>query len=148
LENQYYFRHIFYLSGKKMPAKYNKRLKPLARKLRKDGTKGEAILWRDVLKAKQIWPYQFNRQFTPDNFIVDFISRKLKLIVEVDGSSHIAKSREDFDRQNFLEENGYTILRFSENAVIYRIDDVVAEIDYAIQCIEQKKNDRKDEKTD
>ena len=36
-----------------MPAKYNKNLKPLARKLRKFGTKGEALLWRDVLKAKQ-----------------------------------------------------------------------------------------------
>ena len=126
-----------------MTARYNKNLKPLARKLRKCGTKGEAILWRDVLKAKQHWPYQFNRQFSLDNFIVDFISRKLKLIIEVDGSSHIVKSSEDYDRQRYLEENGYTVLRFSESRVTYRIDEVVAEIDYAIQCIEQKIIDSK-----
>ena len=59
-----------------MSAKYNKNLKHLARELRKHGTKAEAILWRDVLKAKKIWPYQFNRQYPIDNYIVDFISRK------------------------------------------------------------------------
>ena len=128
---------IFRIFKQKMAAKYNKNLKHLARKLRKHGTKGEAILWRDVLKAKQLWPYQFNRQYPLDNYIVDFISRKLKLIIEVDGSSHIAKDREDYDRQKFLEDEGYTVLRFSESRVIYRIDEVVAEIDYAIKCIER-----------
>ena len=121
-----------------MSARYNKNLKPLARKLRKHGTKGEAILWRDVLKTKQNWPYQFNRQFPLDNYIVDFICRKLKLIIEVDGSSHFAKSADDYERQRYLEESGYTVLRFSESRVICRIDEAVAEIDYAIQCIEQK----------
>ena len=122
-----------------MRAKYNKNLKHLARNLRKHGTKGEAILWRDVLKAKQHWPYQFNRQFPLGEYIVDFISRKLKLIIEIDGSSHLAKNEEDYERQKFLEDEGYTVLRFSEDWVIYRIDEVVAEIDYAIQCIEQEK---------
>jgi very-short-patch-repair endonuclease len=46
-----------------MPAKYNKKLDSLARNLRETGTKDEALLWRDVLKAKQYWLYQFNRQF-------------------------------------------------------------------------------------
>jgi len=127
-----------------MSAKYNKKLKPLARNLRKFGTKGEALLWRDVLKAKQHWPYQFNRQFIIGNYIVDFICRRLKLIIEIDGSSHIAKSKEDFQRQQYLESLGFTVLRFSESLVIYRIDEVVAEIDYAIQCLEQKIEDEKD----
>ena len=125
----------------------NKNLKPLARKLRKSGTKGEALLWRDVLKAKQLWPYQFNRQFIIGDYIVDFISRKLRLIIEIDGSSHFAKSEEDEKRQRFLESQGYVILRFSESRVVYRIDEVVTEIDYAIRCLEPDiiKND--DEKT-
>ena len=57
-----------------MKLSYNKNLKQFARKLRKQGTKGEAILWRDVLKARQMKGYQFNRQFIIDNYIVDFIS--------------------------------------------------------------------------
>lgn len=59
------------------------------------------------------------------------------LIIEIDGSSHFAKSEEDFERQTFLENEGYTVLRFSEGMVVYRIDEVVAEIDYAIRCLEK-----------
>ncbi len=128
-----------------MSAKYNKNLKPLARNLRKFGTKGEAILWRDALKAKQYWPYQFNRQLIIGDYIVDFVCRKLKLIIEIDGSSHFAKNEEDFNRQQFLESLGFTVLRFAESLVVYRIDDVVTEIDYAIKCLEQKiENEKSD----
>ena len=121
-----------------MKSSYNKKLKPFARNLRKHGTKGEAILWRDLLKAKQMKGYQFNRQFIIENYIVDFVSRKLKLIIEIDGNSHIYKSGEDYKRQVFLGKLGYKFLRFSEGLVIYRIDEVVAEIEYAIECIEEQ----------
>ena len=113
-------------------------LKKFARQLRKQGTKAEAILWRDVLKGKQIWSHQFNRQFIIGNYIVDFVCRKLKLIIEIDGSSHFVRSEEDYDRQQFLEKQGFEVLRFSEGLVVFRIDDVVAEIDYAIKCLEDK----------
>ena len=126
-----------------MTGKYNRKLKPLAGNLRKFGTKGEALLWRDVLKAKQHWPYQFNRQFIIGDYIVYFICRKLKLIIEIDGSSHLAKNEEDFIHQEFLESQGYIVLRLSESIVVYRIDDVVAEIDYAIKSLEQKIEDKK-----
>ncbi len=128
-----------------MPGKYNKNLKPFARNLRKFGTKGEAMLWLNVLKAKQHWQYQFNRQFIIGNYIVDFVCRKLKLIIEIDGSSHLAKSEEDYIRQKFLESQGYTVLRFPESLVVFRIDEVVAEIDYAIQCIEEMREKREPE---
>ena len=121
-----------------MNSPYNKNLKTLARNLRKHGTKGEALLWRDVLKARQMKGYQFNRQFPIGNYIVDFVSRKLKLIIEIDGDSHVSKPEEDFDRQEFLESLGYRVLRFSEAMVIFRIDEVVADIDYAIECIEEQ----------
>ena len=126
-----------------MSAKTNKNLKPLARNLRKSGTKGEALLWRDVLKAKQYWPYQFNRQYIIGDYIVDFICRKLHLIIEIDGSSHFAKSEEDYKRQVFLEDQGYVVMRFPESLVVYRIDEVITDIDYAIQCLEQKMEDKK-----
>ena len=68
---------------------------------------------------------------------MDFISRKLKLIIEIDGSSHLVRSKGDYERQTYLENLGFQILHFSEARVIYRIDEVVAEIDYAIECIEE-----------
>ena len=126
-----------------MSVKKNPKLKSFARNLRKYGTKGEALLWRDVLKAKQYWPYQFNRQFIIGDYIVDFVCRKLKLIIEIDGSSHFAKSEEDYQRQVFLENQGYVVMRFPESLVVYRIDEVITEIDYAIKCLEQKFEDRR-----
>jgi very-short-patch-repair endonuclease len=108
--------------------KYNSSLKPLVRELRKEGTKGEALLWKKVLRAKSLEGYQFNRQFPLGDFIVDFICRKLKMIIEIDGSSHLTKGMADRKRQDDLEKAGFTILRFSENEVVYRTDDVIKDI--------------------
>ena len=116
---------------------YNKKLKPLARKLRREGTKGEAILWKYALRARRMNGYQFNRQFPIDNYIADFICRKLKLIIEIDGSSHTHRGIDDFEKQRVLEELGYTIIRFTEGEVIYRIDDVVGDI---YDTVNQKEN--------
>ena len=115
---------------------YNRNLKPLARRLRSEGTKGEAILWFYALKARKMYGYQFNRQYPVDNYIVDFICRKLNLIVEIDGSSHISKSESDRKRQDDLEGLGYVILRFSEAEVVHRLDDVVGKISYAVETLE------------
>ena len=115
---------------------YNRNLKPLARRLRSEGTKGEAILWFYALKARKMYGYQFNRQYPVGNYIVDFICRKLNLIVEIDGSSHISKSESDRKRQDDLEGLGYVILRFSEAEVVHRLDDVVGKISYAVETLE------------
>ena len=34
-------------------------------------------------------------------------------------------------------------MRFAESIVVYRIDEVITDIDYAIKCLEQKIEDRK-----
>ena len=120
--------------------KYNSSLKPLARELRKEGTKGEALLWKKVLRARSMEGYQFNRQFPIGDYIVDFICRKLKLIIEIDGSSHLMKGLEDRKRQDDLERGGYKILRFTENEVVYRIDDVIKDIYIAIKALEENKS--------
>ncbi|MDZ7682380.1 MAG: DUF559 domain-containing protein [Fodinibius sp.] len=105
---------------------YNKENKELARELRKDGTKGEAILWSEVLRAKKFYGYQFNRQFCIDDYIVDFISRKLKLIIEMDGYSHKFKHEEDKLRDKDLSELGYNVVRFSEKEVRNDLRNVIS----------------------
>ncbi|MDZ7716269.1 MAG: DUF559 domain-containing protein [Balneolaceae bacterium] len=104
---------------------YNKEHKELARKLRKEGTKGEAILWSEVLRAKKFHGYQFNRQFCIDDYIVDFISRKLKLIIEVDGYSHNFKYEKDKLRDERLNKLGYTVVRFTEKEVREDLHNVI-----------------------
>ena len=118
---------------------YNKNLKSYSRENRIDGTKGEAVLWKYGLRARKLG-YQFNRQFPIDKYIVDFISRKLNLIIEIDGSSHYrSDSDNDYIREEYLKSLGYEILRFSEGEVLNRLDEVVGAIQYAIEVLEKKK---------
>ncbi len=104
---------------------YNKDNKELARKLRKDGTKGEVILWNEVLRSKMFHGYQFNRQFCIKNYIVDFISWELQLIVEVDGYIHKFKYGEDTLRDEQLEKLGYTVIRFSEKEIRNDLTNII-----------------------
>ena len=108
---------------------YNKKLKHFARQLRKHGTPGEAILWTHVLRAKKFYGLQFNRQFPIDNYIADFICRKLKLIIEVDGSSHDHKKDKDAARDKRLGELGYKVIRVAESDVRYDLNNVIRAIE-------------------
>jgi len=108
---------------------YNKRHKNLARQLRKHGTHGEAVLWSEVLRAKKLYGFQFNRQFSIENYIVDFICRSVKLIIEIDGSSHQHKTQEDDLRDAKLAELGYKVLRVTEGDVLNDLPNVVRSIE-------------------
>ena len=108
---------------------YNKRLKNLAKDLRKHGTHGEAVLWSEVLRAKKFYGLQFNRQFPIENFIVDFMCRKLKIIIEIDGASHKYKIEEDKIRDERLEELGYQTIRVSEGEVLNDLNNIIRTIE-------------------
>ena len=108
---------------------YNKKFKNFARDLRTHGTFGEAVLWSEVLRAKKLYGLQFNRQFAIGNFIVDFICRKLKLIIEVDGSSHKHKTGKDVLRDAELSKLGYQVLRISEGDVLNDLNNVIRSIE-------------------
>ena len=61
---------------------YNKNLKQFARNHRKDGTKAEIKLWCEVLRSKQMMGYPFLRQRPIANYIADFFSKDLNLVIE------------------------------------------------------------------
>lgn len=119
-------------------------LKQRSRDLRQEGTLGEVLLWGQ-LRRKQIRGYQFNRQKPLANFIVDFYCRKLNLVIEIDGSSHMheATMAHGLARENKLHNLGLSILRFSENEVRNQIDDVLEKIDAWIEQSENEQNKRK-----
>lgn len=117
---------------------YNKELKPLARELRNDSTPGEIILWKDVLRSRNMHGFQFLRQYSIDNYIVDFVCRKLMLIIEIDGYSHNFKYEEDKVRDAHLNKLGYEVLRFEEKEVKYDIDNVVRVIEDTVLNLEAR----------
>lgn len=111
---------------------YNKNLKKYARKLRNESvSKAEKFLWRKVLSRNQIG-VKFKRQRPILNFIVDFFSQEIGLIIEIDGSSHFAKNQYDFYREEKLKSVGFTIIRFSERDVLCNIGEVIVQIEQAL----------------
>ena len=94
---------------------YNPKLKDLARKLRKDMTLSEVLLWQE-LKQKQMLGHDFDRQKPIDNYIVDFYCKKLMLAIEIDGDSHTWEGalEKDEERQRRLESLGVRFLRFDD----------------------------------
>ncbi len=103
---------------------YNPKLKDRARKLRKESTLSEVLLWNQ-LKGKQIDGYQFMRQEPIDNYIVDFFCSKLKLIIEIDGVSHIGKEKSDLKREEQLKSMGFSILRFCDLDIKTNMEEVI-----------------------
>jgi len=107
---------------------YNPKLKPLARQLRKRMTLSEVLLW-NRLKRRQMMDYDFDRQRPLDEFIVDFYCKDLMLAIEIDGASHLDKTKADRERQARLESLGVRFLRFSDLDVKKNMESVLQTIE-------------------
>ncbi|MCD6102212.1 MAG: endonuclease domain-containing protein [Candidatus Cloacimonetes bacterium] len=119
-----------------MKVYYTPKLKELARKLHKNMTLSEVLLWNQ-LKQKKMKGYDFHRQKPINNYIVDFFCPKLKLIIEIDGESHIYKGNEDVKRQKKLETLGFYFLRFKDIDIKRNIKDVLVSIENWIEEYEK-----------
>ena len=82
---------------------YGPNLRPLARKLGKEGTLAEVLLW-EHLKGRKIRGYQFTRQKPIGHYIVDSHCSELRAAIEVDGVSHDEGLRQDKMRQEEIEK--------------------------------------------
>ena len=105
-----------------------RKLRPLARQMRKDPTAAEAKLWQRLRKS-QIRGVKFRRQFAIERFIVDFCAPGIRLIIEVDGPTHEYTQAEDAIRQAYLESVGFTVIRFTNLDVLNTLDAVVGVVD-------------------
>jgi len=99
-----------------------------AREMRHAQTPAEATLWR-TLRNRQIG-FKFRRQHPIYRFIIDFYCAQAKLLIEVDGESHLQPDQEEYDkaRTKYLEELGYKVIRFTNNDVRYNIEAVADKI--------------------
>ncbi len=116
---------------------YDPRLKIIARKLRKNSTFGEILLWQ-VIKGKELG-YEFHRQVPIDKYIVDFYCHELMLAIEVDGMTHNFKYDLDQQRQHDLEDLGVHFLRFREKDIRSNLEGVVFNIQEWIREYEDVK---------
>ena len=94
-----------------------------ARKLRRNSTDAERAVW-GLLRDRRLGGHKFRRQVALGPYIVDFVCFDQKIVVEVDGGQHQDRLRQDQARSEWLESQGFTVLRFWNNEVIGNQDGV------------------------
>jgi len=99
-----------------------------ARTLRQRQTPMEKILWDKLRETAAAKGHKFRRQHPIHPYIVDFVCLGAKLIVEIDGDSHDLSCDYDKKRTAYLENLGYTVLRFSNDDVKLNVEGVVSTI--------------------
>ena len=102
-----------------------------ARKLRKNPTDAERVLWTH-LRKRRIHGYRFRRQHPIPPFIADFACPHLRLVIELDGSQHDENREADESRSLKLAEAGYRVVRFWNTDILQDIDTVLDAISHAI----------------
>jgi very-short-patch-repair endonuclease len=102
-----------------------------ARTLRKSMTRAEKLLW-SALRANQLG-VAFRRQHPIGQFVADFCCVPLKLVIELDGGQHAARTAEDLQRTDHLRTLGFDVIRFWNNDVVENLDGVCREIQAALQ---------------
>ncbi|WP_231463469.1 DUF559 domain-containing protein [Pedobacter sp. Leaf132] len=122
--------------AKAEPAIYTS-LKENAKSNRSEPTEAENILWQ-FLRDNQTG-VKFRRQHPVDKYIVDFISLKKGLVVEVDGGYHNVVIEEDAQRTEVLALYNYEVIRFTNEEVIGNPDGVVAQIKQKLATMDDTK---------
>jgi len=124
-----------------MTKHYNKKSEQEKRRtLRSNMTYCEKILWM-YLRKKQ-YGYRFLRQYSIDQYVIDFYCPKLKLAVESDGSVHELTEQKEYDkeRQSDLEKFGITFVRITNEELLANPNKAFEKIEMAIPS---KKHARK-----
>ncbi|MBK7056562.1 MAG: endonuclease domain-containing protein [Leptospiraceae bacterium] len=117
---------------------YNKNSKDKARKLRRNMTLAEKKIWYELLAKDGLNGLRFLRQKPISQYIVDFYCNELKLVIEIDGESHLAEGAMEYDedRTKVLNSYGIEVIRYSNEEILNRFDNV--EMD-----LKKKVNERK-----
>jgi very-short-patch-repair endonuclease len=76
--------------------------------------KAEIVLWSKP-KNRHMHDKRFLRQYSVEQYVIDFYCPELKLAIEVDGDSHFTSGavESDRERQQHIEAYGIKFLRFT-----------------------------------
>ncbi len=98
----------------------------IARRLRRDATDVERLLWRALRERCPEW--KFRRQHPIGKRIADFACPSRKLAIELDGSQPAEQPDADATRSAEIARHGYRVIRFWNNDVIENIEGVLETI--------------------
>jgi very-short-patch-repair endonuclease len=94
-------------------------------------TDAERKLWY-YLRASRFQGWKFRRQVPLGRYVADFLCEEARLIVEVDGGQHAERIEHDSARTQWLEAQGYAVIRYWNNDVLTNIEGVLATLSPAL----------------
>ncbi|MDO8644682.1 MAG: endonuclease domain-containing protein, partial [bacterium] len=82
------------------------------------------------LRAKRVEGYKFRRQYDIGNYIADFCCPEMNLIIELDGGGHVQEKQKlyDLERDQYLKQKGYRVLRIWNSEVDRNMEGVLERI--------------------
>jgi very-short-patch-repair endonuclease len=89
-------------------------------------TDAERKLWL-ALRDRRFAKFKFRRQVPLGPYVADFVCFEARLVVEVDGGQH-AESAADVDRDQWLTQNEFRVLRFWNNDVLQNLEGVLTNL--------------------
>ncbi len=97
-----------------------------AQRLRANATSAEDRLWREIDRVPLLKTH-FQRQAPIGPYVADFACMRARLLIELDGPSHTLPGAPERDhrRTEWLEREGYRVLRFWNQEVFENIDGVL-----------------------
>ncbi|MGU3317153.1 endonuclease domain-containing protein [Sphingomonas sp. M6A6_1c] len=100
----------------------------LARKLRREMSLAEVLLWEQVRGRKL--GVKVRKQHPIGPYTADFYCAKARLVIEVDGEAHDRgdQPQRDASRNGFMLENGYRVLRIGAADILRDMDAVITAI--------------------
>lgn len=106
------------------------RLQKLAKRMRHRPATMERKLWA-ILRDRRLEGLKFRRQVVIGSDVVDFVCLRHRLIVEADGPFHDAQR--DSVRDEWLQSQGFRVLRFDNQQIELRDWEVVGAIVEAVK---------------
>ena len=102
-----------------------------AKAMRKAMSEPETRMWL-TLRAERFDSVKFRRQKVIGQYIADFAANQPKLVIEIDGDSHAHQEAYDAERSRFLEQQGYTVIRFTNSEVMTNMEGVLERLSEVI----------------
>lgn len=127
---------VGYYDGERISTKYQTDLNHFRRQLVKKQTPAEKFFEENIAKLvrEEAQTYYIPQRifYITDGvaFITDFYFKKFKVVVEVDGPRHFYgrdKERDEWRDRLLLDHAGVSVVRFSNNAVLKRRNDVFSQ---------------------
>jgi very-short-patch-repair endonuclease len=102
-----------------------------AKAMRKEMSEPETRMWL-ALRAERFEAVKFRRQKVIGEYIADFAANDPKLVIELDGDSHVGREEYDVFRTRYLESKGYTVIRFTNSDVKTNMEGVLERLNEVI----------------